>query len=104
MDRAAGRRRYLRRLIHYALVSDIWSREASLPGSSQCRQTTQEVRGGVFRMGRPVGFPTLRFRGKIVAGFTVVLAISAASLGIAYLGFARVSAGVSSYRSSVSQA
>jgi methyl-accepting chemotaxis protein/CHASE3 domain sensor protein len=48
--------------------------------------------------------PTLRFRGKIVAGFTVVLAISAASLGIAYLGFERVSAGVASYQTSVSGA
>ena len=48
--------------------------------------------------------PTLRFRGKIMTGFAVVLAISAASLGIAYLGFERVSAGVSSYRSSVSEA
>ena len=37
-------------------------------------------------------------------GFTAVLAISAASLGIAYLGFERVSAGVASYRNSVSEA
>ena len=35
-------------------------------------------------------------------GFAVVLAISAASMGIAYLGFERVSAGVASYRNSVS--
>jgi methyl-accepting chemotaxis protein len=48
--------------------------------------------------------PTVRFRGKIMTGFAVVLAISAASLCIAYLGFERVSAGVSSYRSSVSEA
>jgi methyl-accepting chemotaxis protein len=33
----------------------------------------------------------LRFRGKIMLGFAVVLAISAASMGIAYLGFERVS-------------
>ena len=46
----------------------------------------------------------MRFRGKIMAGFAVVLAISAASLGIAYLGFERVSAGVASYRNSVSEA
>ena len=39
-------------------------------------------------------FPTLRIRAKILAGFAVVLAISAASMGIAYLGFERVSAGV----------
>jgi methyl-accepting chemotaxis protein len=37
-------------------------------------------------------------------GFTVVLAISAASMGIAYLGFERVSAGVATYRNSVSEA
>jgi methyl-accepting chemotaxis protein len=37
-------------------------------------------------------------------GFSVVLAISAVSMGIAYFGFERVSAGVSSYRNSVSEA
>jgi methyl-accepting chemotaxis protein len=37
-------------------------------------------------------------------GFAVVLAISAASMGIAYLGFERVSAGVAIYRNSVSEA
>src|SRR5437879_12872208 len=37
-------------------------------------------------------------------GFAVVLAISAASMGIAYLGFERVSVGVASYRNSVSEA
>ena len=37
-------------------------------------------------------------------GFAVVLAISAASMGIAYLGFERVSAGVASYRNSVTEA
>jgi len=49
-------------------------------------------------------FPTLRIRAKVLAGFAVVLAISAASMGIAYLGFERVSAGVATYRSSVSEA
>jgi methyl-accepting chemotaxis protein len=49
-------------------------------------------------------FPTLRFRAKIMLGFVVVLAISAASMGIAWLGFERVSAGVALYRNSVSQA
>jgi len=37
-------------------------------------------------------------------GFAVVLVMSAASMGIAYLGFERVSAGVTSYRNSVSEA
>ena len=37
-------------------------------------------------------------------GFAVVLAITVASMGIAYLGFERVSAGVASYRNSVAEA
>jgi len=37
-------------------------------------------------------------------GLAVVLAITVASMGIAYLGFERVSAGVATYRSSVSEA
>jgi methyl-accepting chemotaxis protein len=37
-------------------------------------------------------------------GFAVVLAITAISMGIAYLGFERVSAGVASFRNSVSEA
>ena len=48
--------------------------------------------------------PTLRFRAKVMLGFTAVLAISAVSLGIAYLGFEHVSAAVVSYRDSVSEA
>ena len=52
----------------------------------------------------PLKFPTLRFRAKIMLGFAVVLAISALSMGIAYLGFERVSAGVTSYRNSVLEA
>jgi methyl-accepting chemotaxis protein len=46
----------------------------------------------------------LRFRGKVLLGFAVVLGISAASLGIAYLGFQRISDGVMSYRNSVAEA
>ena len=37
-------------------------------------------------------------------GFAVTLAISAASMGFAYMGFERVSSGVASYRSSVTEA
>src|SRR3954471_7918754 len=48
--------------------------------------------------------PTLRFRGKIVLGFAAVLVISAASLGFAWLGFARISDGVMGYRRSVAEA
>jgi methyl-accepting chemotaxis protein len=47
--------------------------------------------------------PTLRFRGKINLGFAVVLAISAVSMGFAYLGFEHVSDGVAAYRASVSE-
>jgi methyl-accepting chemotaxis protein len=49
-------------------------------------------------------FPTFRFRAKIMLGFAIVLAISAVSMGIAYMGFERVAARVASYRSSVSEA
>jgi methyl-accepting chemotaxis protein len=37
-------------------------------------------------------------------GFAVVLAVSAASMGIAYFGFERVTSGVATYRNSVSEA
>ena len=46
----------------------------------------------------------MRFRGKVTLGFAVVLVVSTASMGIAYLGFERVSAGVATYRNSVSEA
>src|SRR4029077_3869785 len=39
-----------------------------------------------------------------MVGFAVTLAISAASMGFAYLGFERVSSGVAAYRSSVTEA
>jgi len=51
-----------------------------------------------------IKFPTLRFQAKIMLGFAVTLAISAVSMGFAYWGFERVSAGVASYRQSVSEA
>jgi methyl-accepting chemotaxis protein len=51
-----------------------------------------------------LSFPTLRFGGKIMLGFASVLAITAISMSIAYLGFERVSVGVASYRKSVSEA
>jgi methyl-accepting chemotaxis protein len=56
------------------------------------------------RGGSPFRLPTLRFRAKIMLGFAVVLAISAASMGFAYLGFENVSDGVDSYRRSVQEA
>jgi methyl-accepting chemotaxis protein len=58
----------------------------------------QKLSGASFRL------PTLRFRAKIMLGFAVVLAISAASMGFAYLGFENVSDGVDSYRRSVQEA
>jgi methyl-accepting chemotaxis protein len=48
--------------------------------------------------------PTLHIWAKLLASFAIVLAISAASMGIAYLGFERVSAGVATYRNSVTEA
>ena len=60
--------------------------------------------GFLKRGGSSIKLPTLRFRAKIMLGFAVVLAISAASMGFAYLGFERVSAGVDSYRRSVLEA
>ncbi|MDH2386679.1 methyl-accepting chemotaxis protein [Bradyrhizobium sp. CER78] len=51
-----------------------------------------------------IRFPTLRFRAKIMVGFAVTLALSAATMGFAYMGFERVSAGVGSYRQSVAEA
>ncbi|KMJ96235.1 HAMP domain-containing protein [Bradyrhizobium japonicum] len=49
-------------------------------------------------------FPTLRFRAKIILGFAAVLVISAGSMAFSYFGFERVSSGVGSYRSSVTEA
>jgi methyl-accepting chemotaxis protein len=53
---------------------------------------------------RFLGFPAFRLRAKVMLGFLVVLAVSAASLGIAYLGFERIAQAVVSYRNSVSEA
>ena len=51
-----------------------------------------------------IKLPTFRFRAKIMLGFAVTLAISAASMGFAYLGFEHVSGGVDAYRRSVREA
>ncbi|MBS0531526.1 MAG: HAMP domain-containing protein [Proteobacteria bacterium] len=50
-----------------------------------------------------VKMPTLRFRAKITLGFALVLAITAVSMGIAYLGFERISDKVTLYRKSVAE-
>jgi methyl-accepting chemotaxis protein len=47
--------------------------------------------------------PALRFYAKVTLGFALVLGISTVSMGLSYLGFERVSAGVVSYRNSVSE-
>ncbi|MEH2480783.1 methyl-accepting chemotaxis protein [Nitrobacteraceae bacterium AZCC 2146] len=52
---------------------------------------------------RSLKLPALRFRAKVTLGFAAVLAISALSMGLAYVGFERVSAGVVSYRTSVAE-
>jgi methyl-accepting chemotaxis protein len=81
-------------------------------GRDADRHESGKLRGWRFEVGlaadgrRPsgsAGFLTLRFRAKIMLGFTVVLAISAASMAIAYFGFERVSTGVVSYRNSVAE-
>lgn len=48
-------------------------------------------------------FSGLRFRAKIMLGFATVLAISAISMSVAYLGFERISDGVSSYHRIVAE-
>jgi CHASE3 domain sensor protein len=60
--------------------------------------------GGVRSKSLFSWLPTLRFRAKVLLGFALVLAISAVSLGMAYLGFDRVSEAVASYRNSVTEA
>jgi methyl-accepting chemotaxis protein len=64
------------------------------------------MREGSLALLRPLRFvrPALRFRAKVMLGFVAVLAISAICLGVAYLGFERVSGAVASYRDSVSEA
>ena len=59
---------------------------------------------GVSGLAGAIKLPTLRFRAKIMLGFAAVLAISAASMAFAFVGFERVSAGVSTYRKSVTEA
>ncbi len=61
--------------------------------------------GAVVGMLKSVGLklPSLRFRAKVTLGFAAVLGISAASMGLAYVGFERVSDGVVSYRTSVAE-
>jgi methyl-accepting chemotaxis protein len=49
-------------------------------------------------------FPALRFRAKVMLGFAVILVISSASLGFAYLGFEHIATAVASYRTSVAEA
>ncbi|MGA7998040.1 MAG: HAMP domain-containing methyl-accepting chemotaxis protein [Bradyrhizobium sp.] len=61
-------------------------------------------RSGVGSQSASSKLPSLRFRGKVTLGFAVVLAITAVSMGIAYFGFERVSSGVRTYRTSVSEA
>ncbi|MET0707162.1 MAG: HAMP domain-containing methyl-accepting chemotaxis protein [Tardiphaga sp.] len=57
------------------------------------------------RSGRgSIGLLTLRFRAKVILGFAVVLALTAASMAFAYFGFERVAMAVATYRTSVSEA
>ena len=56
-----------------------------------------------FNLVWPLRLPSLRFRAKLSLGFAVVIGISAVSMGLAYLGFERISAGVVAYRTSVKE-
>ena len=79
--------------------------EHALSGLNGLLHKTGVGVGEPKRAGRwSIKLPTLRFRAKIMLGFAVVLAITAASMGFAYLGFERVSTGVASYRKSVTEA
>src|SRR5262249_25196625 len=49
-------------------------------------------------------FPALRFRAKVMLGFAVILVVSSASLGFAYLGFEHIASSVASYQTSVTEA
>src|SRR5262245_24593754 len=53
---------------------------------------------------RSIKLQTLRHRGRIVLSFAVTFAMSAASMGFAWLGFEHVSEGVAAYRKSVTEA
>jgi methyl-accepting chemotaxis protein len=77
-----------------------------LPESAGFSERRRGAEVGLSKLGgsRSIKFPTLRFRAKIMLGFAVTLAISAVSMGFAYMGFERVSSGVASYRSSVTEA
>src|SRR3984957_5672398 len=76
------------------------------PGSAGFSERRRGFEVGLSKRVGPrlLSLPPLRFRGKVMLGFAAVLAVSAASMGIAYLGFERVSDSVASYRNSVSEA
>jgi len=55
------------------------------------------------RQDKPGVLSNLRFRAKIMLGFVLVLGLSAVSMGVAYFGFERISAGMSSYHDVVAE-
>lgn len=48
--------------------------------------------------------PTLRFRGKVLLGFSCLLVVSAISMGFAYFGFERIAGSVAAYQAGVAEA
>jgi hypothetical protein len=88
--------------IDSALIFGIGSGISRFPDVALRRKQPWEV--GVGAQSITLRRPTLRFRGKVMLGFALVLIISTITMGIAYLGFERVSSGVSTYRNSVSEA
>ncbi len=47
--------------------------------------------------------PTLRFRGKVLLGFSCLLVVSAISMGFAYVGFERIAGSVNAYQAGVAE-
>lgn len=59
--------------------------------------------GGRHRHRKPGLLSNLRFRARIMLGFTAVLGLSAISMGIAHFGFDTISVGVGSYHDIVAE-
>jgi methyl-accepting chemotaxis protein len=58
----------------------------------------------VVRSSLPLAkMPTLRFRGKVLVGFSCLLVVSAISMGFAYFGFERIAGSVAAYQAGVAE-
>lgn len=61
------------------------------------------AKGQTPKARKPRLWENIRFRTKILIGFVVVLGLSAISMGVAYFGFERISAGVASYHDIITE-